>query len=242
MIERERGVALWRQIEERLAEDIAAGVYAAGSRLPTEPELAARFGVNRHTLRRAMSELEKRGVVRVEQGRGSFVQEHVLDYFVGRRTRFSEIVSQQNRRPGGRLLRAAEEAASAAVARALKIPSGAIVHRLTTLSEVDGRPMTVADHYFPKARFPDFIGVYAESGSITKALTRLGVGNYERKWTRVLARMPDAEEAEYLKLSRNRPLLVTEALNVDSEGGGVEYGISRFAADRTQIVFESETS
>ena len=48
-----RGVAQWRQIADTLRADIAGGTLGPGDQLPTEARLAARFGVNRHTVRRA---------------------------------------------------------------------------------------------------------------------------------------------------------------------------------------------
>lgn len=71
-MERTNGVALWRQIELRLTDEIRAGTWTEGKQLPTEAVLATRFNVNRHTLRRAMGALEAAGVVRIEQGRGTF--------------------------------------------------------------------------------------------------------------------------------------------------------------------------
>src|SRR5438270_497513 len=56
--------------------------------------------------------------------------------------------------------------------------------------------------------------------------------------TRLTARMPLPHEAELLKLARNRPLLVTENVNVDQHGAVVEFGISRYPTPRVQIVFE----
>ncbi|HTN11112.1 MAG TPA: GntR family transcriptional regulator [Acetobacteraceae bacterium] len=76
---REDGVALWRQIANALEAEIAAATLAPGARLPTEAQLAARFAVNRHTVRRALEEMSRNGLIRVEQGRGSFVAEDVLD-------------------------------------------------------------------------------------------------------------------------------------------------------------------
>jgi GntR family phosphonate transport system transcriptional regulator len=81
-VSRQEGVALWRQIASRLQRDIGAGVYQPGGRLPTEAELSQQFRVNRHTVRRALEELSRGGMVRVEQGRGSFVAEDVLEYAV----------------------------------------------------------------------------------------------------------------------------------------------------------------
>ncbi len=61
------------QVVEHLMNDIATGIYGAGSKLPPEAELAAQAGVSRLTLREAVTSLRQRGIVRVEQGRGTFV-------------------------------------------------------------------------------------------------------------------------------------------------------------------------
>jgi GntR family phosphonate transport system transcriptional regulator len=50
---RKNGDALWHQVEQALAADIAAGTLVVGTKLPTEPALMARFGVSRFTVRQA---------------------------------------------------------------------------------------------------------------------------------------------------------------------------------------------
>jgi DNA-binding transcriptional MocR family regulator len=57
------GITLWRRIADELAQDIAGGDYASGERLPGENDMARHFGVNRHTVRRALAELSERGLV-----------------------------------------------------------------------------------------------------------------------------------------------------------------------------------
>ena len=239
MIERGTGVALWRQIEQQLADDVTGGIFPEGSRLPTEPELAERFGVNRHTLRRAVSGLVEQGLLRVEQGRGTFVQENVVDYLIGKRTRFSEIITKQHRNPAGRLLRAYEVEADQIVAAGLKLKAGAPCILLKTINDVDERPLSVSWNYFPAQRFPDLIPVYSETRSITKALTHHGAGNYTRRRTKVTARLPDAEDAKILKQPASRPVLVVESVNIDEAGTPVQFCIAHFIADRMQIVFET---
>jgi len=64
---------LAEQVAEHLLHDIVDGVYAPDSRLPPEPVLADKAGVSRLTLREAVKSLGHRGVLRVEQGRGTFV-------------------------------------------------------------------------------------------------------------------------------------------------------------------------
>ncbi len=64
---------LAEQVAGHLLHDITEGVYPEGERLPPEPVLADAAGVSRLTLREAVKSLAQRGVVRVEQGRGTFV-------------------------------------------------------------------------------------------------------------------------------------------------------------------------
>ena len=49
------GVSLWRRIADEIENSIARGVFEPGSKLPSEVEIAGRFGVNRHTVRRAIA-------------------------------------------------------------------------------------------------------------------------------------------------------------------------------------------
>jgi GntR family phosphonate transport system transcriptional regulator len=95
-------------------------------------------------------------------------------------------------------------------------------------------------HHFP-ARLRGLHAALAESTGITDALARIGITDYQRRTTRVSARMPDAREAELLVMPRNRPLLVTESINVDGAGNIIEYGLTVYPTPRVQIVFEPET-
>ena len=233
------GTALWRQIASTLEGEIAAGTLLPGAQLQTEAELSARFGVNRHTVRRALEELSHQGLVRVEQGRGSFVAEDVLDYAVSARTRFSETIRRHNREPSGRRLDLREIPADATIAAGLGLRAGARVIRLERRGLAEGRPVTLGTHYFSAARFPGLLARLKTAVTITEALTESGVSDYRRLVTRVTARLPQPHEATLLATQRNRPLLITESINVDQNGAVVEFGITRYPTPRVQIVFET---
>jgi GntR family phosphonate transport system transcriptional regulator len=235
---RQDGVSLWRQIAGKLRQDIADGTYPVGGRLPTEAQLSRHFGVNRHTVRRALDELSRSGLVRVEQGRGSFVAEDVLEYAVEPRTRFTEWIRRHNKEPSGRILQLKETLADAQVAGNLDIRAGGHVVLLERLGLADGRPVGLTSHYFPAARLRGIQEALRAHPRITEALQVVGVADYLRQTTRVTARLPGAEESELLRMPRNRPLLVTENINVDRAGQVVEFAIGRFPTPRVQIVFE----
>jgi GntR family phosphonate transport system transcriptional regulator len=233
------GVALWRHICSSIEAGIAAGTYTPGGRLPTEAQLSTHFGVNRHTVRRALEELSRNGLVRVEQGRGSFVAEDVLDYALTARTRFSEVIRRHNKEPSGEILDLRELSADRAVATGLGVRVGARVVRLDRLGLADGRPVSLGSHYFPAARFPGLLAALRAEPTITAALAQCGVSDYRRQITRVTARMPQPQEAALLRMPRNRPVLVTESVNVDQHGAVVEFGLARYPTPRVQLVVES---
>ena len=233
------GVTLWRQIFTALESEIADNTRPPGSQLPTEAQLAARFAVNRHTVRRALEELSRHGLIRIEQGRGSFVAEAVLDYAVSARTRFSETIRRHNREPSGRILSLDETRADPATCAALALPPGSPVIRLERLGMADNRPITIGTHCFPAARFPALLARLEAAPTISEALAEAGVSDYRRQVTRVTARLPLPHEAELLQMPRNRPILLTESINVDQNGAVVEFGIARYPTPRVQIVFET---
>lgn len=235
---REGGLALWRQIAGALEGEINDGSRPPGAQLPTEAQLAARFGVNRHTVRRALEELSHNGLVRVEQGRGSFVAEDVLDYAVSARTRFSETIRRHNREPSGRVLDLREIAADKSVAAGLGIRAGGRVVRLERLGLADGRPVSLGMHHFPSARLPGLLEALRRLPTISEALAAVGVSDYRRQVTRISARLPQPHEAALLATPRNRPVLVSENVNVDQDGTIIEYGIGLHPTPRVQIVFE----
>ncbi len=237
-VSRAHGLALWRQIEVKLTADIRNHVLRAGDRLPTEAELAVRFGVNRHTLRRAMAALQEAGLIRIEQGRGTFVQEPVVTYRVAKRTRFSENMAALDLTHSGRLLGSEIVYAEGDIAKHLVQRQGRRVLALDILRVVDERPYGITRHHFPLPRFDGMAERFRQTGSITQSLFQMGIKDYFRQQTRVYTRLPSAEDAEVLDQPRSQPVLVTESVNVDPEGRPLEYNVARYAGQRTQLVFE----
>jgi GntR family phosphonate transport system transcriptional regulator len=240
-LERGAGVAVWRQIEQVLASEIAASGFGESGRLPSESELAKRFGVNRHTVRRAMLGLAAQGLVSVEQGRGTFVQPGAIDYTIGRRTRFTENLREQGHLARGTVLSTASMKAEPKVAKALGLRTGTLVYRTESLHAADGVPLTYAYAWYPAARFSGLPETLERTGgAFSEALAEYGVADYSRRWSRIGSTLPDAEVARRLNINRQQPVLWVENVDVDIEGLPIKYGITHFAADRVQLYVEQD--
>jgi GntR family phosphonate transport system transcriptional regulator len=235
MVERGSGIAVWRQIGEALATEIRNRRYAPGEQLPPEPELAAKFSVNRHTIRRAMGELEQSGLVRIEQGRGTFVQEHAIDYAIGKRTRFSENLGNQGVLGHVQVMDSATLKA-ADIAHHLGLPRNSTLLRVHLLGKAENRTINVSEHYFDDKRFPGFADKLAASRSISKTYRQFGIVDYTRKWSRITAALPTEETARLLGQPKTRPILQVESLNVDPDQTPLQYSITRFSGDWVQLM------
>jgi GntR family phosphonate transport system transcriptional regulator len=240
MVERQIGVALWRQIADRIRLSISNGAYDETGMAPSETALAAQFGVNRHTVRSALASLADEGLVNAVQGRGTMiVRKERLSFPISKRTRFSQGLSGQARDLEARLLDHQQEPATREIADALGLSPGDVCIRLDLLSSADGRGVSCSTSYFSAERFPQMAEHFARLGSITRSFAASGLDDYVRASTDIVARHADANELALLKLSPGAIVIEAQAINADPQGRPVQYSRTRFAADRVKLTIET---
>lgn len=233
-------MTIWRSIADRLRDEIARGHHAPGARLPSEAALAARFGVNRHTVRQALAALADDGLVRSRRGAGVFVLGAPVDYPLGRRVRFHRAISVAGRVPGRQIDYVATRPADPAEAEALALPPGAAVHVAEGVSLVDGQAVALFRSALPAEPLPGFPRALSETGSITAALGRCGIADYTRARTRITARLADAAQAARLGGAAGDALIRTEALNLAPDGAPLERGLTWWLAARVTLTVDQE--
>lgn len=235
----DREIPWWSRIREALQEDIKDGVLGPGAQLPNDSALASRFGVNRHTVRRAVSELQRAGIVRVERGRGTFVVDEVLTYRLGSTVRYTENLLAEGRLASRDLLETIELPAPADVAEALKIGRGAPVARIRLLTRADGRPLMLGTVYFPGELLPGIVTAFTSTNSISQALTAVGIQAYRRLWTRLGARVPEDREVAILRIPATVPVITNRNVDVDERDRPIKLGDGITRADIVEFLLES---
>lgn len=227
---------IWKAIATTIEREIAQRLYAPGEKLPTEAELARRFGVNRHTVRRAMANLAEHGLVHARRGSGVFVQFTPTEYPLGRRVRFHQAVTASGRLPEKRCIRLETRSASEIEAEALKLESGEPVIVYEGISFADGMPVALFESIFPARRLPGMEQALAAERSVTCAFAQCGVTDYLRAETRLSAHLADAVQAGHLQLVQGAPLMRSIALNTDLDGQPLERGTTFFSGERVSLV------
>ncbi len=227
--------SIWENIANTISAEIAAGHYGPGEKLPTEAEFAQRFGVNRHTVRRALGTLAQNGTVFSRRGAGVFVAQRPTDYPIGRRVRFHQNILASGRSPSRQILRLETRPCDGTEAEALGLAKGTAVHIVEGLSLADGQALAKFRSVFPAQRLPDFLKAMQQTPSVTAALADAGVADYTRQSTKMTAIIADALLAVQLNLPRGAPLLRSVSINVDSNGFPVEFGTTWFAGERVTV-------
>jgi GntR family phosphonate transport system transcriptional regulator len=233
-----RRTPIWQAIARTLCEEISEGRYTPGDKLPSEAALADRFGVNRHTVRHALSQLVKEGLVRTRRGAGAFVAATPTDYPIGKRVRFHENLLAAGRHPEKTALLIENRAATPGEAQALDLARGDTVCAYHGLSLADGRPMALFESLFPLARLGGINVALNNTKSVTEALCQVGVTDYTRATTRLTAVLAGSTQALHLHLREGDPLLRSTSVNVDDQGRPVEFGRTWFSGDRVTLTLE----
>jgi GntR family transcriptional regulator len=225
------------QIADVIEVAIASGDLQPGDRLPPERELAEHFGVNRLTLRQALSDLERRRLIRRSVGRrgGTFVAEPTVERDLSSFAGFSEQARRLGLTASAVLLHAEELPASDEVARGLEIEAGAPVFEVARLRLANKRPVVLESSSFPAERFGAMLDGPLE-GSLYELLTeRYGARPCRAVETLEPVRA-DTHAAQLLGVARGAPLLLVERVAFDGDGRPVEFARDLFRGDRTRVV------
>jgi GntR family transcriptional regulator, phosphonate transport system regulatory protein len=226
---------LWSSIAETLTAELAQGIFHPGDKLPTEAALSVRFGVNRHTVRHALSAMAKAGTVHSRRGAGVFVTARPADYPLGRRVRFHQNIAATGRTPSRRISMKETRPCKEREAEALGLETGSTVHVVEGVSLADGQPLAAFRSVMPAARFPGLLNELEKTASVTAALAACGVVDYTRASTRITAKLASPLLALTLQIPSGAPILRSVAINVDANGRAVEYGTTWFAGDRVTL-------
>ncbi|MER8563520.1 phosphonate metabolism transcriptional regulator PhnF [Mesorhizobium sp. M0115] len=229
----------WEVVRSGILSDIDAGAFEDG-RLPGDLILAERFGVNRHTVRNAIKALETEGALRVQHGVGTFVAEDFVSHRLNSDPRFTYKLLGQNKSVRREILAINQVSVDAEIAQHLNIAPSALVTEVKTVSFINDWPLATGSSFHPVDRVPGLAAAFEGLNSFTAALKRCGIKEYKRKWTRITARRPTAQEAQLLRISSSSPVLFETNVDITPDGLPIKYAFSVIRSDRYEYLIEPE--
>lgn len=244
---------LYRQIADDLQQQIEAGLLTPGERLPTEPELRARYGASRNTVRDAVRWLTTRGLVRTRPGQGTYVVERAEPFITtlsadpetglggGEGQAFHSEVVAQGRNPRASEPRVAVLQAAGVVADELHVAAGSSVVSRHQERFIDGAPFSLQTSYYPMALVHAGAIRLLEAISIqpgTSAYLEEVLGLRQAKYNDLISvRTPSVSETRFFELPDSGRVSVFETFRTafDTDDKPFRLTVSVFAADRNEF-------
>jgi GntR family transcriptional regulator len=232
-------IPLYHQLKTLLLERIRTGEMKPNDRLPAEDELAATHGVSKATVRQALNELAVAGVLRREQGRGTFVAEpNKLAQGPREMTSFTDEMRSRGLHPTSKVLNQDVIEAEGDIAEKLRVVAGAPVMRLKRLRLADDEPMGIQTAYLSLALAPRLVEEEFTNASLYEALERKYAIWPARAQETYVAVLLDRADAKLLKVAAASPALSAERVSYLSSGQPLEVTYSIMRSDRYQIVLD----
>ena len=221
----------YQQVQDELAKEIERGRRPVGARLPPERALAEHFGVSRVTLRRALDELARAGVV-ARSGTGWAVASAAIGEPPNVLMSFSEMAASRGLAPGGRVLHRRTRPATIDEAEALGLAPGAPLFELERLRSMDEVPILIDRTRIPLALAPGLDELAYDETSLYRVLEeRYSLRPTRARFT-VEAIAADDRRARLLGLEAGQPLLRCQQQTEDQAGRQIELCEMVYRGDR----------
>ncbi|MGY4691418.1 GntR family transcriptional regulator [Salibacterium sp. K-3] len=218
----ESGIPLHLQVREIIREEALKGnLIDENGKMPTESELTERFNVSRVTVRNALQNLVKEGMLIRERGRGTFLKTNQAENWVGRLMGFTETIREAGYKPDARILeKGMTENLTEQMKNDMNLPSAWALKRLRYADDI---PIAIEHAFFP----PD-IGWKLDQEDLTSiAMYRffeetLGMPLKEARQA-ISAVNANEYEAECLNVQQNQALLYIERLSFSEDKTPAEF-------------------
>lgn len=238
MIKKYAATAMYKQIATILRREIASQAYAPGSYLGTQKQLAERFSVSLITIKKAIELLEADNLVVSLQGKGTFVQDVLLQEGGGNLTALSDVFERQNLTPQISIRKMLE------IKTPLALPEN-IFRMLGKECIYVERLHSVAEKVigYTKIYMPLELGTHITAEDLTKdsvyhiSQTKLGI-RLGRATQIIRAGKADEDVAEILDVKKDTPILIVSRESYRADKQLLEYSIRYF--EYTQYSFRIE--
>lgn len=238
-IDRNSFVPFYIQVIDYLTEYIDNNHLPPGHQLPGEADLCEAFDVSRTVIRQALQELEYKGLIYKEKGRGTFVAKpKIHEGLFQELTGFYQDMVAKGHHPVSEVLKQEKVLATKKVAAFLDLVPEAPVIQIDRVRFINQEPIVYVTTYLPFDLCPDLLEVDLTNQSLYAYIEReygLVIANGKRFLEAVVA---NQLEAKLLQIDVGAPLLLLNSVSYLSDGRPIEYFHAVHRGDRSR--FETE--
>jgi GntR family transcriptional regulator len=236
MINFDSNIPYYIQLIEILREKIQAGVWSAGDRLPSEPELCDIYSVSRTVVRQALKEIELEGIITRRKGKGTFISEPKINESLAQKlTGFYQDMVERGLVPVTKVLRQEIVAANTKVAEYLDIDPGTLVFEITRLRFVNDVPVILVTTYLPYELCPQLEDAELSDESLYAFLEK-ECGLFIESGRRFIEAVATNEiESKLLEVEVGAPSVQLDSVSYLEDGTPIEYFHALHRGDRSRF-------
>ncbi len=227
---------LYARVEDVLASDIADGTLSPGIRLPAEQSLIERFAVSRTTIRQAIQNLIRRGLIEIRRGTGTFVAQPKISQELTELTGFVEDMQALGRHASARLLNQQVVPANESVARQLALAVGTLVVRIQRVRLADKIPLSFDETYLPREIGEKIVENDLEAEPIFSLLEQKYNTPLVEAEYRLEAVSADAAVARALGISIGSPVFLIERTSYSTGQRPIDHEKLYYRGDQIRFV------
>jgi len=231
----ERKQSLHSQLKEALIAMISNEALKPGDQLPTQKELGIQYEMSHMTVRRALDELIKEGVISSVQGKGLYVTSQTLATDIGYLVSFDEQILRLGMKPTKRVLCGEIIPASTVLAQMLKVDVGIPLVSLERLLLANETPVAIIIAYLPHHLCPGLLSHDLEKGSMFGILRQVYGLQLSGAVSIVQTVLANKKQANLLQIQRPTALLSREQQTYLSDGKIIEFSRSFMRGDNYHI-------
>lgn len=225
---------LYVQIKDTLRARILDGTYAPHSRMPSEHELCAMFDVSRITVRQALGDLQKEGLLFKLHGKGTFVSKPKAFQNVTSLQGFAEAMSSMGYEIVNQLRSFRTVKADRHLATKLNVPEGEPLVEIHRVRLLNREPVSLEQTWVPEALGKRLAGADLATRDIFLILENdcgVPLGHADVSIDAILA---DDDIVDALRVEESSPVLRIERLTHDASGTPIDYEYLYFRGDAFQ--------
>ena len=227
-IDRSSSVPLYHQVVQGIEAAIRTGVLEFGSRLDTEIELAGKLNLSRPTMRKAMDELVRAGLLVRKRGVGTQVVSNQVRRHLELTSLFDDLQGS-GQKPATQVLDFRHGPAGPAIAETLELPADVRTYHFTRLRTVGGKPLALMENWV-RDDITELTERALRGQGLYQLLRDAGV-NFRLATQRIGATVADSHQAKLLDTVPGAALVTMERTAVDDAGRNVETGRHVYRAD-----------
>lgn len=214
-----QNVPIYLQLKEDIKNKIVQGIYRKDMRLPSENALSSELGISRMTVRRALEELTREGILYRTRGSGTFVAANKFSQCDI--MSFSEMVKQVGATPKSVILEK-KFACDEEIASAMHLPKGSVFYIVKRLRIADNNPIGIENVFLP-LQFCSSPDKLVLEGSLYEELKNKYGWTVASQDIAITAELPSIDEKEILGISKGEAVLKTEGVSLDDESRPILY-------------------